>query len=254
MQERPQQEEELLSIKSGGGESGMVELFVRVLQSILPTLERVKCSIKETSSTIPKASTQLNKVTEATETATVEILNVLEGLSQNVAAAERDLSEWKNLIVRRKNLSQEIRKELSSSGALGKQMAGKSDQLSTLLTLWDEYADSASEEERVGNIEKYLARLREDSLNIAMALQVQDITTQQINSTIHLIESVQLQLKHALAHIEAGGNTIAPPMASAAEVPLRSEEKSFDTHATYSKATDRQRAADDIVRQWNGGQ
>ncbi len=247
MQERLQQRGEHLPIKAGSGEAGMLELFMSVLQSMLPMLERVKSSIKETSSAIPKASTQLNKVTEATETATVEILNVLEGLSQNVAAAEQEIVRWKHLLEQKKKLSQQIRNELSSFGELV-----KSHHLSMLLKWWDEVADLAHEEMSICTMEKHLAKLREDSLSIAMALQVQDITTQQINATIHLIESVQLQLKHVLAHIEGGGNAATLPLPSSTEILPTLEAKSFDTQAVYSKATDRQEAADVIVRQWNG--
>jgi chemotaxis regulatin CheY-phosphate phosphatase CheZ len=61
-----------------------VDSVIVALQRVIALLDRIKLSIEESSGKIPKASVQLDNVTQATETATIEILNVLDTLSQNI--------------------------------------------------------------------------------------------------------------------------------------------------------------------------
>ncbi len=72
-------------------EAGAVESVVIALQKVIALLDRIKNAIEESSSKIPKASLQLNTVTQATEVATVEILNRLETMNQRLGNAEQTL-------------------------------------------------------------------------------------------------------------------------------------------------------------------
>jgi hypothetical protein len=70
---------------------GVIEDFIQHVRGVIPLLENVKSSIEESSSRIPKASMQLSKVTEATESATVEILNVVEAVTAQIEKTEKEL-------------------------------------------------------------------------------------------------------------------------------------------------------------------
>ncbi|HTP12467.1 MAG TPA: hypothetical protein VMM37_02520, partial [Bacteroidota bacterium] len=76
----------------------VIQDFIEHVRGILPLLEGVKNSIAESSSRIPKASMQLSKVTEATESATVEILNVLESMTARISESQNDLEELTRLL------------------------------------------------------------------------------------------------------------------------------------------------------------
>jgi len=172
---------------------------VQMLFGIIPVLDQIKQSIEQTTGTIPKASTQLSNVTQATEMATVEILNVLDRMAGRIEAAE-----------------------------------------AAVQTLQQGTADTGESLKAIGQA---LADTRQDSMNIAMALQVQDITSQQIASVSHLIETVRTQLLGALGQLDAAPGSEAlnqkPPATS------------FDSDATFTRSTERQENADAIIKQWN---
>ena len=73
-------------------ESGTVESVILALQRVITLLDRIKNTIEESSCKIPKASVQLETVTQATEMATVEILDVLDTMAQKITGAENRLS------------------------------------------------------------------------------------------------------------------------------------------------------------------
>ena len=138
---------------SSAPEEGLLGQFMGAIAGLLPALDNIKASIEESSGKIPKASTQLQNVTQATETATVEILNVLDGMSQRVEKAEVGLQKVRSSIADLPNLNPEVIAEMDA-------------------------------------IRTALNETRDSSMSIAMALQVQDITSQQIASVTHMIESI----------------------------------------------------------------
>ncbi len=70
------------------------ENVITALQKVITLLDRIKNSIEESSSKIPKASVQLDTVTEATELATVEILDVLELMGTKIHMVENGMKEF----------------------------------------------------------------------------------------------------------------------------------------------------------------
>ncbi len=178
---------------------------VEMLFGLIPLLDKVKESINESSGAIPRASVQLSSVSKATEMATVEILNVLDRMTERIAAAEQSLETIKR----------------------GHRGGGE--------------VDAA-----VASVESALGETRQDSLNIAMTLQVQDITSQQIAGVSHLIESVRQQLLNALGLLDQKD---PERLAWAGAKPA--EQMHFDANAMYTSSTDRQDSADAIIKQWN---
>ncbi len=172
---------------------------VEVLFGIIPVLDQIKHSIEESTGTIPRVSTQLSNVAQATEMATVEILNVLDRMTARIGTAEETVQQ------------------LRDGGGNG--------------------GDSLT------SIGQALADTRQDAMNIAMALQVQDITSQQIAGVSHMIETVRRQLLEALGHLD--------PSQVPAQVPGQAPATHFDVNASYTGAGERQQTADAIIKQWN---
>ncbi len=75
-------------------EAANAENVITALQKVITLLDRIKNSIEESSSKIPKASVQLDTVTEATELATVEILDVLELMGTKIHMVENGMKEF----------------------------------------------------------------------------------------------------------------------------------------------------------------
>jgi len=199
-------------------QAGLIKDFIAHVRGIVPLLEHVKDSISESSNRIPKASMQLSKVTEATESATVEILNVLEAMTEKISASQGHL----------KTISQFVTGVASD--------AGREEALSA-----------------IASINRVLTETKDDSMNIAVALQVQDITSQQIAGVSHTIESIRLQLAEALDRFdkpEDDGSAI--PTKAKGSSDKGSGSTHFDGDADFSKKPDRQDMADEIVKQWAG--
>ena len=190
---------------SAGNNEGVLGRFVSAIANMIPALESIKATIEESSNAVPRVSSQLNSVNRATESATVEILDVLDSITQNVDAAEAGVK--------------------------------------TLGTLLPDAAKPVTDV--LQSISQTLATTKEKSLSIAMALQVQDITSQQIAGASHMLESVRLELMRLLNNFE--GTAVAPQSLQA------SLPEHFDTTAKYTSATDRQAQADLIINQWTTG-
>jgi len=67
---------------------------IMALHKVITLLDRIKNAIEESSNKIPKVSVQLNKVTQATELATVEILDVLDVMGTKILTIETSLTEF----------------------------------------------------------------------------------------------------------------------------------------------------------------
>jgi len=211
--------------------------LLETLKSIMPVLDEIKCAVEHSTNKIPKATEQLTTVTQATESATIEILNLLDVLSQRTEKGEKEL-QW---------LQDELRREES--------LRMKLDALLTRLTQPTfkrykvrHYVDELRPlvtvpllSERVEMIRAQLNDARNIFMNIAMALQVQDITSQQIDSVRHLIDNVRVQLANVVGQYD--GRELVTHDESIAQ-------KSFDHDAVYTKDQTRQQDADSIVAQF----
>jgi chemotaxis regulatin CheY-phosphate phosphatase CheZ len=207
------------SANEDDNEVGMIKDFIAHVRGIVPMLEHVKDSIAESSGRIPKASLQLSEVTTATESATVEILNVLEAMTTSIGQGETELKAVRTFVEHNNGTSESVQ-ALQSIAA----------------------------------VEKILSETKDNSMNIAIALQVQDITSQQIAGVSHTIESIRTQLAKALQRFDDpkgadGGVGNAETESSPGLAPATH----FDGEAQFTKSPDRQDVADEIVKQWAQG-
>ena len=70
------------------------ESVILALHKVIALLDRIKNAIEQSSNKIPKVSVQLNTVTQATELATVEILDVLDVMGTKIQTVEDGLKEF----------------------------------------------------------------------------------------------------------------------------------------------------------------
>jgi len=220
---------------------GVVESLLRKLHEIIPIVDHIKQSIQESSTFIPRASVQLTSVTRATEQATVEILNVVESLGHLISRAESELEALANGQQQAQAFEREFTNQLEAS----LRSTDNHGSMVTLSALWNQRPSRHLDTSLTETIRSYLAKAREDSTQITMALQVQDITSQQIASVLHLIETVRNQLLNTVTHPDGSGasnnHDAEPPQA-------------FDMNAQYQPAGERQSIADSIIQQWGATQ
>lgn len=142
------------------------EIFIFV-NDIRPLLDEINLSIEENLKKMPTASKQLSKVTEATEMATTEIMDIVDGL------------------VYKANLLQSNNIKLQELYAVK-----SSDQNAEFQQVFD-------------NSNNIIQSISDDSTNIMMSLQVQDITSQQIAAVNHLLETIQAKLSKILVKFQS---------------------------------------------------
>jgi len=195
-------------IETNDNVEGTTESVITALQKVITLLDRIKNAIEESSSKIPHASIQLNTVTQATELATVEILDVLDDMGTKIHILENGMKEF--------------------------DQAGISEKQQLLLT----------------GIKQTLAELKENTSNITVALQVQDITAQKIGAANHLIESVRKELLNELNFFETAKqktNNARRQVAVEIDGP-----KAFDVNASFMKTPEHQSKIDEVVSAWQG--
>jgi chemotaxis regulatin CheY-phosphate phosphatase CheZ len=196
-------------------------LFIR---EVTPLLENINASIEENLSKMPKAAQQLSSVTKATELATTEILDTLDGLSYKSDVIS---SNMKQLISIQRQNRDEHEKIISAVNQLQKdELMATEDKNSVYSRIIDvvrkiekrEGGESSTyhidnirhaiavlqkpevSEELVSNSEKLLESIRMDSTQIMMSLQVQDITSQQLAAVNSLLQTVQNRLSEIMIH------------------------------------------------------
>lgn len=174
------------------------EIFVFVSE-IQPLLDEINNSIRDNLRRMPNASKQLSKVTEATELATNEIMDLVDGIVFNAQAIANNLSKMQkigNLESEKPIKVLEIIYNAIESGADVKgilpELANVIAQLKNNLT--------NDKESLVNNTHEILKSIQADSSSIMMSLQVQDITSQQIAAVNKLLETVQGKLESILKH------------------------------------------------------
>lgn len=263
-----------------------VFLFIR---EVTPLLENINVSIEENLSKMPKAAQQLSSVTKATELATTEILDTLDGLSYKSDVISSNLKQL--IQIQRLNRT-EHEKVIEAVNKLQEdEQTNTEDKESVYSRLIDvirkiEHRDGGSSstyhvdniksalsvlqkpevsEELVNNSEKLLESIRMDSTQIMMSLQVQDITSQQLAAVNSLLQTVQGKLGEIMIHFRNTeiGELITtsgrrPPSAasdeSATQVSTmhRAIAYDHDVGSALNKDPNRQNDVDSILASFHG--
>lgn len=206
----------------------ILQNLIDFMQDTIPLLENINNSIAESTSKIPKASNQISNVTSATELATTEILDLVDVISGGLMELE---AKYRGYIEQEKDFQEKI-------AALTEMAADRPDIV--------EFVKSNLQRNSAELLESSLEtfpKLMNDTYSITLALQVQDITSQQLAAVNHLIESVQDNLAKLIDDFE-GTQLNELEHLSKIEVP---EGATYDPNARYDKTTDRQEMADEII-------
>jgi len=206
-----------------------IQKLVDFINEMRPVLSHINESIEESSAKIPKATDHIVDITSATELATTEILNLIDEISSNTA----ELNTILNNVVAQEDENRALLLELAgllSDNPKGQEIIKNLLENFTVLQLKDKVVD-------------ILNKIAADSTNIAIALQVQDITSQQLAAVNHLIISVQKRLtslmfdlsNDGIKHIDNSGGIVVPT------------DSNFDMNASYINQKTSQDEIDKMV-------
>ncbi len=211
------------------------ELFYFV-HDIVPVLEEINASIYESASKMPRASSQLSKVTQATELATTEILDNLDGVISRLNTIDSHFQTATADLNAIDRLDKDMFEAVKSS------LDGSHQETLRAISALQEQKGSHLKAVKLNatGLEQSLKEIREKSNDIMISLQVQDITSQQIASVNHLIGSVQERLSNLIDRFKISGEELISEIE-------RTGHHTFDPNASYDRSGERQKAADEVV-------
>lgn len=209
----------------------VIQSLIDFMRETVPLLENINKSIAESTNKIPKAKDHISDVTQATELATTEILDLVDMISEEL----QQTSEQLQVVIEK---DKDRTKKIDEIISLVSDNPGAIEKLETLRK------DLDSSKLITGLIDK-ISRASNEAYNITISLQVQDITSQQLAAVNHLIESVQDKLSSLINTLD--DNELK-------EIKLDSnvhyeDGVSFDPNATYNKETTKQKMADTIIQE-----
>lgn len=157
--------------------------------TLLPILEDIILMVHESIRKIPHVTSNLNKITERNERVTAEILSVVDRLNDDASQLSAGILAISESIQRRKELHQQIGEALAelNKGTLVLPAP-------RIQELWQEYNSLPTMDETIVALFKSVEVIQNESTNVVMSLQIQDITAQHIGAINHLIESVHNRL------------------------------------------------------------
>jgi chemotaxis regulatin CheY-phosphate phosphatase CheZ len=211
------------------------ELF-QFVQDVIPLLDEVNQSINDSTEKFPRAATQLNKVTEATEVAATEIFDTVDKILQKLALMRSQHTAHVEAI------KKVVRIDSHMIRLLREELTGLNDDL--LERLNKMHLEKLRVHKQIievyDQIHTALDEIYDDTNNIMMSMQVQDITSQQIAAVNHLINSVEDRLMRLVEKIQ-GDPKKGEVITDLCDVPL-----SFDPDADYNTSGESQKFADAI--------
>ncbi|NBB75378.1 MAG: hypothetical protein GVY35_17170 [Bacteroidetes bacterium] len=217
------------------------ELF-HFVEEIEPLLGEIDASLRETTNKMPAAKSRLETVSEATEMATSEILDLVDSVAFELKMMQKALT--------RKTEGLDAVREADDRllHLLGSELADEHPELLEEVRrihrrkqpLLDEAIDHADDElEAVEDV-------RQKMTQITMSLQVQDITSQQIAAVNHIIESLRDRMSQLVDQTNFRIEHASPPEANPPPAEPASDG-TFDENAQYDPAGDHQATADALI-------
>jgi len=232
------------------------EIFMFV-NEIKPLLDEINMSIEENLKKMPNASKQLTKVSEATETATTEIMDIVDGLSYKVDIISSNIKKIGSAPTKVANhfkILELIYKAIQDDVDVNDVLPEISNTIEELKGDKNSVMPDKNSQDVLEHTEGILQSIKDDSMSIMISLQVQDITSQQIASVNHLLETIQNKLEKILKKFQSSDInqlvTKAPNIKEKTNVAKMHRNIAFDPDAIdsiTSKET-RQNDVDDLIK------
>ncbi|MFH1069883.1 MAG: hypothetical protein V1794_09735, partial [Candidatus Glassbacteria bacterium] len=218
------------------------------VQEMGPMLNQMNQSIQESSSKMPQAVQQLDKATSTTELATREILDrlddllaKLDGINENFQKVKERLEHERQTVDR---ITSSVEKLLKIEP--GRQQLAKvfeNEQARNIgveiKTAVDEFLAGRLDQAMPEQVDRLLQDVQSDAFDIMNALQVQDITAQQIKGAHSLLSLVQERLNELIVKYSQ-----AEPLQE-----IIREAKAFDEQASFTDSESHQTTVDEVFDQ-----
>jgi len=210
---------------------------VEFAEQVVPTINRMIRIWPEKAGSIPQATSNLRKVTEATEMATTEIMDVVDGITEQIEDLKARLQAQRNSLGEGIKSVDEKRQKVEACLGDGK---GPKAQVLKEVVQWQQSLESTLGEwgRTLDEVVQGLEGINDSLFQILNTLQFQDITAQQIEATKAILAELNEDLKalfKGFTQMELGGR-------------VEVRRGTFDKQAHYDReeAERKQRMADQI--------
>ncbi|MEN6511997.1 MAG: hypothetical protein ABFD00_09245 [Chloroherpetonaceae bacterium] len=176
------------------------EIFV-FISEIEPLLEEIHQSISENLKKMTSAKCQISKVCEAAELATTDILDTMDNLSNETTEIRDALNDFNNLNTLLTKYREQILKIIHNKEQYNSELKILFYEIENLINSMNKDSEDFINNNH-SKIENILHAIDEDSMDVILDLQVQDITSQQLSAVSHLIFTVQEKLINILQQFE----------------------------------------------------
>ena len=213
----------------------VLEDIFQFIVEMHPVLDDINSSIKESSSKMPKAVDKIINISNATELATSEILDHVDEIFKT---NEKIMSEYKDNIDKQTQLFKKLILDVQSLDKNEKNEKKIGEILSVSKKIYNLTLNKSTIEEKNNEFEK----LNILANKILMALQFQDITSQQLQAANYLIAQVQ--------------NKLGKLLQSLGEVEVEeiiTNPQEFNENAQYQHDVDKQKMADELAEKYIEG-
>ena len=213
-----------------------VEELVTFVYEVGPMLRLASRSLKETSTKMPKAAQHLHNVSEATEAATSEVLDrvddILNELDHGLSMVE-SYRRFRRSAVSVRNQLKKIVRQMADADSVPDDFVEELRELLARLNVATKESPSPSKFRQI------FTSAQNGAYEIMNALQVQDITAQQLMAANNLIESVQRKIESLLGEI----------IRQEDQAPGSGKKRAYDVQARfdYARAMERQKEIDKLV-------
>lgn len=176
------------------------EIFIFVSE-IQPLLDEINMSVQENLKKMPSASKQLSKVTEATELATTEIMDIVDGIVYKADIIKSNYYRIKDIDVKKRDNPIKLLESIYNAISQGKDLKPILPNLASAIASMKKQSNSEVDK-IILETDELIQSIGMDSSSIMISLQVQDITSQQIAAVNNLLETIQAKLSTILSHFQ----------------------------------------------------
>ena len=216
-----------------------LEEVLNFVREMAPLLEEMNESIIESTHKIPGVASQLENVTQATQNAATEILDLVDAVLLELEEIKGARNHAESAFNRAVRIDGQIMRHVR------KELAGKEEVLAKIEELHKRKKKELRQVRKWGRgTETHLESVQEKVEQIMLALQVQDITAQQIAAANQLIDSISKRLSHILNVFEGNKSGAAPD--NEPEGPI-----TYNPHAVYDKSGQRQQVVEEILQSFS---
>lgn len=208
----------------------IIQSLVEFMLDTIPLLENINTSITDSTKKIPRASNQINNVTDATEMATTEILNTVDLIAVDLVLINKKVKGHIEVEVKKQEIFQKLKKYMNNE--------------QKVLELVNKFENLNANFENLTTINEVINRINDNANNITLSLQVQDITSQQLAAVNHLIKSVQNSLSSIVK--EFHNTNLEETKENEFDIP---SDSAFNPDATYSKSDERQELVEELIKE-----